>query len=398
MGEKIYALLDCDSFFVSCEQVLNPKIQNFPVCVLSNNMGCVVARSKEAKEMGIQMGMPYFQAKRQFPGAVYLRGDHTIYKDFSKRIMKLLEDFSPNIEVYSIDEAFIDLTGTRKMHGKNYYKVVSDIKRSVKEKVGVDVSIGLSMTKTLAKLASERAKKEPYIKGKARKAIYVIGKSKIEKELKLTAIEDVWGIGRRYKKLFHSLGIRTAYDFVRQDDRWIKQKLGKRGFELKQELLGIAVSTVDSEIKKPKSIQVTRSFMDWPTVGSDKEYIRTQLKKHVKSACRKLRQEGGKARSVTLMLRRKDFFRCYYKIILDDALDFELDISKLLLKGFEKLYDKNVVYRSCGVTFDMITYESKTQLSLFEDEKNVKSEKLAKSLDKIEGLYGKNIVNIGYKE
>ena len=128
MSEKIIALVDCDSFFVSCEQAFDESLQNKPVCVLSNNDACVIARSKEAKELGIKMGMPYFMAKKQFPDAVYLSGDIGKYKQVSKKIISVLKDFSPSVEVYSIDEAFIELTGLRRLYKKNYYKIAQDIR------------------------------------------------------------------------------------------------------------------------------------------------------------------------------------------------------------------------------------------------------------------------------
>lgn len=355
-------------------------------------MGCVIARSHEAKQMGIQMGMPYFQAKRQFPGAIYLRGRHGIYSEFSKRIMDALRDFSPCVEVYSIDEAFVDLTGTRKMHKKNYYKIAQEMKTRIQEEIGISVSIGISITKTLAKMASDRAKKQPHTKKNPRCGIYIIGKSKIERELRATKIEDVWGVGGQSKKFFRSYGIKTAHDFVKQDERWVKQRMGKRGIDLKAELSGYVASKIDPEVSKPKSIQVTRSFMQ---CIDDRDFIKNQLKKHIKSACRKLRKEGGRAKSVCIMLRRKDFTSRYIREVFDDTLDFELDIAKFVFKGFGEIFEEGVLYRSCGITLDSITFEKQAQLNLFGKGEHPKSDRLAKSLDKLEKTYGKNVVRVG---
>ena len=185
---SIIALVDCDSFFVSVEQALNPELKNKPVCVLSNNDGCVVARSKEAKQLGITMGMPYFMAKREFKNCYYLSGDHEKYEEFSKKIMTILRDISPDVEVYSIDEAFVNLTGLKKLYKRNYVKIALMIKERIKNEVDIPVSIGLSTSKTLAKLASDKAKKTD--------GLYIIGSRKIEKELKNTKIEEIWGIGK----------------------------------------------------------------------------------------------------------------------------------------------------------------------------------------------------------
>ena len=155
---NVIALIDCNNFFASCEVLFDPTLAGKPVCVLSNNDGCVVARSNEAKALGVKMGMPYFMAKKQFRGVTYLSGNYARYSEISKRIMTKLYDYTPSVEVYSIDEAFLDLSGTRKLYRCSYEEIIEKIRLDIKNDIGVDVSIGLSYSKTLAKLACEKAK------------------------------------------------------------------------------------------------------------------------------------------------------------------------------------------------------------------------------------------------
>ena len=186
--QRVIALVDCDSFFVSCEQKRNPDLKGKAVCVLSNNDGCVISRSKEAKKIGVKMGEPYFMAKNDHSKAIYITADHDYYKEVSHQVMSILKDFSPYVQIYSIDEAFIDLTGLTRLYKKNYYKLAKFLRQRILTEVDIPVSIGVSSTKTLSKLASDKAKNKPG-------GLYLIGKRKISKELTNTQIEEIWGIG-----------------------------------------------------------------------------------------------------------------------------------------------------------------------------------------------------------
>ena len=173
------ALIDCNNFFASCEVLKDPSLMGKPVCVLSNNEGCVVARSYEAKKLGVPMGIPYFMAKKQFPKCVYLKGNHPLYIDISKRVMEVIKSYSPKVEIYSIDEAFIDLSNTEKANKGETFEIIKKIKEDIKESVGIDVSIGLAPTKTLAKFASDKAKNISNIFSETHpKGLYVIKKEK----------------------------------------------------------------------------------------------------------------------------------------------------------------------------------------------------------------------------
>ena len=263
------ALVDCDSFFVSCEQLLNPALLGKPVCVASNNDGCVVARSKEAKALGIRMGMPVFMAKREFPQGIYLSGNMKLYGDISQRVMTKLKEFSPLVEVYSVDEAFLDLTGLRRLYRMQYIDIAREIRTKIKEEVGVPVSIGVSSTKVLAKLASEKAKKGD--------GVYRIGFRDITEELKRTSIDEIWCIGRNTTALLNKFGVRTAYQFTLMEDARLSKLLGKRGLELKRELLGESIHPVSDKYVAPKSIQKTSSFAKFT---SDEGYILNSLNYH----------------------------------------------------------------------------------------------------------------------
>lgn len=387
MKESIIALIDCDSFFVSCEQALNHDLKGKPVCVVGGERGCVLARSLEAKQMGIPMGMPYFMAKKQFKDAIYVTGEHGNYKDFSRKVMGILIDFSPTVEVYSIDEAFIELSGLKKLHKSNYLEMARAIRTRIKDEVGISVSIGVSKSKVLAKLACEKAK--PGVG----EGIYIINKGKIPKILKSTKVQEIWGVGRNTTLALNRWGILYCSELVEKTDEWLKQRAGKRGVELKHELLGECIDKVKSQKRIPKSIQNTRSFPDFT---SDLQYIKNALNVHIHTSCTKLRHFGGKCKTVGVMLRTKDFNVYYEKKNLEDYTNFELEISRLAMKLLESLFDKNIIYRSCGVTLENLDYTNESQLNLFEKGKQKNYDKLAHAIDKLETKFGKNIVKTGF--
>lgn len=389
MKNSIIALVDCDSFFVSCEQALNPELQDKPVCVLSNNDACVIARSKEAKDIGITMGMPYFKAKKQFPQGIYVSGNHKTYKDFSRKVMAILRDFSPNVEVYSIDEAFVELSGLKRLYKTNYLGIAKLIRQKIKDELGINVSIGVSKSKVLAKLACEKAKPD---KGEG---VYLIGERKIPKVLKTTKVQEIWGIGRNTSIALNRWGIITCEELVQKSDEILKTRLGKRGLELKHELLGEYIDKVKSKRKLPKSIQNTRTF---PKNTTDLIYIKNALNIHIHNSCTRLRHFGGKCNAISVMLKSKDFVTYWEKCTLKNPTNFEIEISKEAIKLIEKIYDPAIIYRSCGVTLENIDYEKGSQLTLFANCKSKNYDKLAQAIDNLEQRFGHNIVKTGFNE
>ncbi|MBQ8476409.1 hypothetical protein IJ531_05030, partial [bacterium] len=316
--KRVIALVDCNNFFVSCERLLKPELIGKPVCVLSNNDGCVVSRSNEAKKMGVEMGAPYFIAKNQFKKVVFLSGNLPYYCEISKRVMDKLYDFTPDIEIYSIDEAFLDLTGLRKTFNCSYEEIIERIVADIKNEIGIDVSVGLSYSKVLAKLANDKAKHLQ--RNLPDKKTYKIGYRQIQEELKGTLISEIWGIGRNTEAFLKKYLIQSAYDFVSQSDIWIKKNLGKTGLDLKQELLGNSINPVISGDTAPKSISRSESFKEFQT---DIHYIQEQLNSHIHKVCKKLRSENLMTNCVSIMLRTKDFRVENVKINLTHATNTE---------------------------------------------------------------------------
>ena len=385
--KNIIALVDCDSFFVSCEQSVNTDLKGKPVCVMSGRGQCVISRSKEAKKLGIRMGMPYFQIEGNMKKAVYINANHDLYSEISKKVMSVLKDFSPLVEIYSIDEAFVDLTGLERLYKKNYLEIAQMIRQEVKDKVDIPVSIGLSSSKSLAKLASDKAKSLD-------EGVYLIGSRKIIPVLQKTSIDEIWGIGKNLSALFRKNGILTAYELVSQDDLWLNKQIGIRGLEMKHELLGEMVSPVSDELKLPKSIQKTSALAKFT---SDKNYLKNSLNYHIHRACVRLRRINSKCKGISIFLRTKDFKVYCEKKVLNVPTDFELEISDVIFELLDKIYNPNILYRSTGVILDTFELNSEAQMSLFADSlRDEKKIKLTKCFDKLEERFGKDIIQTGF--
>ena len=385
--KSVIALVDCDSFFVSCEQSVNSELKGRPVCVMSGRGQCVISRSKEAKKLGIRMGMPYFQIEGQMKKATYINANHELYSKISEKVMTILKNFSPKVEVYSIDEAFVDLTGLERLYKKNYLEIAQMIREEVLKHTDIPVSIGVSSSKSLAKLASDKAKS-------MREGVFLIGARKIVPLLQNTSIDEIWGIGKNLSILLRKNGILTAYELVCQDDLWLNKQFGIRCLEMKHELLGEMVSPVSNEVKLPKSIQKTSALAKF---SSDKNYLKNSLNYHIHRACVKLRGINAKCKGVSIFLRTKDFRVFCEKKVLNVATDFELEISDIVFTLLDKLYNPNILYRSTGVILDTFTMNDEAQMSLFADEKvDEKKEKLSKCFDKLEARFGKDIIQTGF--
>lgn len=388
MAKKhVIALVDCDSFFVSCEQTVNPELKGKPVCVMSGRGQCVISRSKEAKKLGVRMGMPYFQIEGAMKKAIYINANHDLYCEISEKVMDVLKEISPKVEVYSVDEAFVDLTGLERLYKKNYYEIAQFIREEIKNKADIPVSIGISSSKTLAKLASDKAKK-------LEEGVFLIGSRKIQPELLKTSIDEIWGIGRNLSALFRKNGILTAYELVQQNDLWLNKQIGIRGLEMKHELLGEMISPVDDSVKLPKSIQKTSALAKFT---SDKEYLKNSLNYHIHRACVKLRKLDAKCFGISIYLRTKDFKVFCEKRVLNKATNFELEISDIIFELLDELYNPKILYRSTGVILDTFEQNNEAQLSIFDNpEDDIKKEKLTKCFDKLESRFGKNIIQTGF--
>lgn len=386
-NQKYIALIDCDSFFVSCERKMNPELKGKPVSVVSGERGCVIARSREAKALGIPMGIPLFQAVEKYPECIYITANHYAYTKISAMVMQILKEYSPNVQVYSIDEAFVDFTGLTKLYKKNYFKLAYEIQQRILKEVDIPVSIGIGKTKTIAKLASDKSKNTST-------HISLVGKSKLTEVLRHTDIQEVWGIGRKLGVKLRGLGVRTAYDYVMRDDSWIKARFGKNGLAIKSELLGIMISPISNEIELPKSISDTKSFLEF---SSDLQFLKNELSIHIHDVCTRLRKINCKASTIGVILKTKDFRTLYSKVQVAVPINFEFEISKYAFPVLEKMFSSDTLYRSVGIVLEDFNLCSQEQLILFDtDTKREQKEKLGKSLDKLEQKFGRNIVRTGF--
>ena len=333
------------------------------------------------------MGMPYFQIEGKMKKAVYINANHDLYTEISKKVMSILKEFSPLVEVYSIDEAFVDLTGLERLYKKNYLDIAKMLREEVRVKADIPVSIGLSSSKSLAKLASDKAKKLD-------EGVFLIGSRKIMPVLQKTSIDEIWGIGKNLSSLLRKNGILTAYELVQQDDLWLDKQIGIRGLEMKHELLGEMVSPVSNEEKLPKSIQKTSALAKFT---SDKNYLKNSLNYHIHRACVKLRNINAKCHGISIFLRTKDFKVYSEKKLLNTETDFELEISSVVFELLEKMYNPNILYRSTGVILDSFVFNNEAQMSLFANsDLDEKKSKLAKCFDNLEERFGKDIIQTGF--
>lgn len=377
------ALADCDCFFVSAERAFNPRLDGRAVAVLSNNDGCVISRSREAKALGLKMGEPYFMAKKRLPQVLYVRANHDLYRSISAKVMAKFKSFTPDVEVCSVDEAYLDLTGTKLLYRQNYIKTAQMIRQAVWDELHIPVSIGLSTTKTLAKLASDKAKNAG--------GVFAIGSAERNKILAQTLIADVSGVGRKLLLKMREECIFTALDFVMRPDYWVKARFGMHGADLKAELSGIPLFKVEPDDKAPLSIQQTSALREF---SSDIAVLKTDLCRHIHTACRKARSEGAKAAAIEVMLRTKDFKVVTARAKLDFASNQETEITPPALRLLTQLFTPAVVWRSTGITLTGLVYGEREQLDLFQPAKK-SDDRLGSILDKLEEKFGKNIVHLG---
>jgi len=392
----MYALVDCNNFYVSCERVFQPQYNGKPVVVLSNNDGCIISRSYEAKEIGIPMGAPEFKVRdviKQHNIKVF-SSNYALYGDLSQRVMKILEKFCPSVEVYSIDEAFLNFDG---MNISDYHQYGLDVQKKLMKWLSIPTGIGFAPTKALAKLANRIAKKFP----ERTNGVYVIDtENKRIKALKWTKIEDVWGIGYRLTKKMQSQQILTAYDFtLPHNEAFIKKEMGIVGLRLKYELEGKSVLSLE-EPKTKKSIAITRSFeKDITSYSELKERVSTFA-----SVCaEKLRKQNSCCYGVVLFLK-KDKFKSngerhnFYKMAtLAFPSNTSFSISNLALKMLSELYKEGDSYKKAGVIVTEIIPSNQRQFHLFDDE-NPKFQKIMEVIDKQHAKIGERKIRLGNQD
>ena len=391
----MYALVDCNNFFVSCERVFQPGLEGRPVVVLSNNDGCVVSRSNEAKAMGIKMGTPMFRLEQEVKaGRLEARSSNfRLYRDMSARVMSLLRSSGYGIEVYSIDEAFLRLDdGDATAREEDC--------RALREKVlkwtGIPVSIGLSPTKTLSKIASHFAKRHRGYGG----VCTIDTDEKRVKALSLTPIEEVWGIGRRLSATMHSCGIETALDFCGRPRAWAESRFGANGLRTWTELHGTP-ALQEERRERRESICTSRSFA---SMTSDPEELARTVSDFAGACAHELRKEGSAASRVEVFLYTNRFredlpqFFPRGETVLEQATDSTQGIVSAALKVFREIFRPGYMYKKAGVTLGGICDASLTQASLFEDEKNLVLRQKEKALSSLMDKYnarGAGLLRLG---
>lgn len=383
----MYALADCNNFFVSCERVFNPTLNGLPVVVLSNNDGCAISRSNEAKALGVPMGCPAFKIKEYPHGneVIMLSARHVLYRDISNRIMKLLGEVALELEVYSVDEAFFKLPYDDEVHNQQLLtKLVKDIQKCV----GVPVSIGFAATRTLAKIASHLAKKAPNNKDRV---IGLTDPCVIEEVLSRTKIDEVWGIGRQLNKKLLSRGVHDAFMFTKLPKSFI-QRIGNINLvRTQQELMGIDCITINPVNITHKTIMNSRTFGH---VISKKREISDAIIYFSQACAAQLRQEQAMAKNVMVFVRG-DHFRhdlpfyqnsCTIRMPLQTASAME--IVKYALVAFNSIYREGYQYRKAGVMVSDIYPAGEHQLDIFNGHNDVKQSKLMNAIDEINNRYG----------
>ena len=364
----MYALADCNNFFVSCERAFQPQLEGRPVVVLSNNDGCVVARSNESKAMGIKMGTPFFQLKSLVESGklVACSSNYTLYGDLSNRVMSILSGTLPGYQKYSIDEAFFTLDG---IAPERYKAVCGELVRRVRRSTGITVSIGIAPTKTLGKVANHFAKKYPGYRG----VCIIDSDEKRLKALALTPIDDVWGIGWRGAPKLMAAGVQTALDFVGRPEAWVRGRMGVSGVRTWEELQG--TPAIADELPAPrKSICTSRSFADMLT---DKAELRLRVSDFAGICAQKLRSEHSAAVVVGVFAHtspfRKDLPQYYpYKSVrLDKPANSTQEIVHAALRMLDAIYRDGYSYKRAGVVIEEVVDAGAVQGLLFETEDQI---------------------------
>ena len=375
----MFGLVDCNNFYASCERVFNPSLNGKPIVVLSNNDGCIIARSNEAKALGIKMGVPAYQIKdlvKKHDVAVF-SSNYVLYGDMSGRVMSMLAELAPEIEVYSIDEAFLNLEGIQDLQ-----TLGSKIVRQVTRGTGIPVSAGIAPTKTLAKVANKFAKKYP-----AYNRLCIIDtEEKREKALKLFEIGDIWGIGRRQATKLEKQGIKTAYDFTQLPGSWVRKNMTVTGERTWKELRGISCIDMESAPPAKKQICTSRSF---GKMVEDIDTMSEAIATHASTCAKKLRQQKSYAMSLMVFIHTNNFredLPQYWKntiIKLSVPTSDTLEIVHYALEGLKSIFMPGYQYQKAGVIITEIV--TSAQLGLFDTVDREKREKLMQAIDKVNG-------------
>lgn len=385
---SVFALVDCNNFYVSCERVFNPDLAGRPVVVLSNNDGCVIARSNEAKALGIKMGAPAFQCTDIFKrhGVRVYSSNYSLYADMSCRVMDCLAALAQDMEVYSIDEAFLLLDGAP----GSLEDAASDIRRRVLKWTGIPVSLGVAPTKTLAKIANVFAKKHARHCG----VLDLCRAADRDDCLQQVDVEDIWGIGRRYALLLKSYGIRTAFDFSRQSTHWVESKMTVTGLQTLLEIQGRPCFNLDKHPRPNKSIISSRSFGRGVSLLDE---LKEAVACYVTRAAEKLRAQKSVCSGLTVFIQTSRFSECQvpYNNSRSVSLPYPTDYAPLIINRahavLEEIFRSGHVYKKAGVMLSGIESSAFRRLTLIAPsrEKLNRQTRLSRVMDRINSRWGR---------
>ena len=390
MREKVFALIDCNAFYVSCERVFNPKLNNRPVVALSNNDGCIISRSKEAKALGIKMGVPLFKVKDivEKEKVVVFSSNYTLYADMSRRVMNIISSSSPYTEIYSIDEAFVELSSLP----IDYESYAHQLRQTILQHTGIPVSIGIASTKTLAKVANHKAKKDDSLNG----VCSLVNYNNIDQILELTEVGDVWGVGRRLSKKLINHGIHNAKLLKNCSDSWIRKMMSVNGLKTITELRGISCIPLEEYSMTRKSCCTTRSFGKLLTNLDDIEQAVTTF---ARRAAERIRSESLAASCVSVFVRTNPFDKksAYYSNGASRTLSHpthdSITIIETALLLTKRIFKNNYQYKKAGVLLSGLCDESEIQETLFEKNYNQNSD-LMSAVDAINYRYGRDTLQM----
>lgn len=381
----IFALVDCNNFYASCERVFNPRLEGKPIVVLSNNDGCVVARSNEAKALGIAMGVPEFQIRRllRTHHVQVFSSNYTLYGDMSQRVMETLEQFCPDLEIYSIDEAFLSLS---RFTSRDFTEYGRTIRVTVKRWTGLPVSVGIAETKTLAKIANRIAKRTPDTSG----VFDLLACPDRNALLGRVPVEEVWGIGRNHTKLLNQHGIMTALQLRGVDDQWIRKRLGIVGLRLVMELRGVSCLDLEECPAPKQSLTCSRAFGQLISTLPNMEEA---VSSYTSRVAEKLRREQLAATMMTVCLTTNEFtegpqYTNSATLKLPVATDSTSDLIKSALQGIRAIYREGYHYKKAGVILIGLVPAGHTQADMFDSQDREKSKRLMSALDAINHRWG----------
>ncbi|MDY3978786.1 MAG: Y-family DNA polymerase [Tidjanibacter sp.] len=377
----MFALADCNNFFVSCERVFRPDLEGKAVVVLSNNDGCAISRSNEAKRLGITMGEPFYQfAEMERAGRVTVfSSNFALYGDMSRRVQSVLRSAAPEIEVYSIDESFLNLNG---MEAVDFDGWAKELSKECRRQTGIPVSVGVAPTKTLAKIASKLCKSYPKLRG----GCYLYRTEDIEKVLRNFPIEDIWGIGRRYSKRLKTYGLHTAYDFYCQSEEWVRREMGITGVNTLRELHGKASIDFAPSEEPKKQICVSRSFAK---EIFDIQGLSEQVSMYSSMACEKLRRQHSVCHSATVFIftnRHKENLPQQFEareVKFPIATDSTIEINREVLDTLRSMFRNGMGYKKAGVVLSGIGRRDEVQQSLFDKVDRSKHNALMQTIDRL---------------